>query len=263
MEASRPLVFENRAAAGKPDDHRRPSGYCPFCDVDHLTDIIAREDDRIWLMNKYRTLRDTVQTVVVESAEHDGELSHYPREQCRAIIRFALSCWDQMIASGEYRSVLMYKNFGPLSGGSLNHPHLQVVGLVHDDGYANVVPENLDGLPVFAHGGVEVAVSTKPIMGFFEVNIAMPRAAGPQTRDAFADAIHVTTWYLLNEHHGGRATSYNLFFYHMAGKTICKALPRWVASPYFIGYKLAQVNSPERLEDDARALRRLLETGVR
>lgn len=49
----------------------------------------------------------------------------------------------------------------------------------------------------------------------------------------------------------------------MAGKTICKALPRWVASPYFIGYKLAQVNSPERLEDDARALRRLLETGVR
>ena len=257
-----PLVFDNGVARRKPDDHRRPTGHCPFCDVAHLTDILAREDDRIWLMNKYRTLRDTVQTVIVESAQHDGEFSRYPREQARAVIRFSLSCWDEMIDSGSYRSVLMYKNYGPLSGGSLVHPHLQVVGLLHDDGYADVRPENLTGLPVIRRGDVEVTVSDRPIMGFFEVNVAMPRAAGPFARDAFADAIQGTVGYLLNEHHGGRASSYNLFFYHMAGRTVCKALPRWVASPYFIGYKLAQVNCPERLEEDAAALRARLERAL-
>ena len=40
-----------------------------------------------------------------------------------------------------------------------------------------------------------------------------------------------------------RDRSYNLFFYHLGGRTIAKALPRWVVSPYFVGYRLAQVNA--------------------
>ena len=46
-------------------------------------------------------------------------------------------------------------------------------------------------------------------------------AASDDTRDQaeadlFADAIQVALRYILNEHHGGRAESYNLFFYHLA-----------------------------------------------
>ena len=41
--------------------------------------------------------------------------------------------------------------------------------------------------------------------------------------DLFADAIQVALRYILNEHHGGRAESYNLFFYHLGGRTIAKA----------------------------------------
>ena len=254
-----PLTFMTSVAREKPDDNRRPTGYCPFCDVDHLTNIIERDGDRIWLMNKYRTLADTVQTVIIETSDHDGEIPSYPREKMRAIMRFSLSCWDKMIASGTYRSVLMYKNFGPLSGGSLHHPHLQVVGLEHDDGYEEVRPENFEGLAVYARDGVDVTISLKPIMGFFEVNILMPRAAGASARDIFSDAVQESVRYVMNEHHGGRCTSYNLFFYHMAGKTVCKVVPRWVTSPYFIGYKLAQVNGPDSLALDASALRARLE----
>ncbi|MBE6468443.1 MAG: DUF4931 domain-containing protein [Coriobacteriaceae bacterium] len=290
-----PLIFESAASRGKPDDNRRPTDHCPFCDVGGLQDVLLRERDRIWLMNKYRTLADTVQTVIIESADHDGDLSRYPRRQAREVVRFALSCWDAMAATGAFRSVLMYKNFGPLSGGSLHHPHLQVVGLVGEDGYAEVSEENLGGMPVWKRGDVAVSVSTDPVMGFFEVNVAMERegAGGcgcgdgadvggrcgdgrsganvtavngaddaldaDDAVDIFADAIAATARYLLKEHHGGQCTSYNLFFYPLPGRVVCKVAPRWVASPYFVGYRLSQVDCAAKLESDAADLRRYLE----
>lgn len=273
-----PLVFESAASRGKPDDNRRPTGHCPFCDVEGLEGVLLREGDRIWLMNKYRTLADTVQTVIIESDEHDGDLATYPRGKARAVIRFALACWEAMADTGAFRSVLMYKNFGPLSGGSLHHPHLQVVGLVHEDGYAEVGADNLEGIPVWARGNVEANISTDPVMGFFEVNITMRRAGGRGVNEAgcgdghacdadarggavdtFADAIAATTRYLLEAHHGGRCTSYNLFFYPLPGRVVCKVVPRWVVSPYFVGYRLAQVDCRAKLESDAAELYGYLE----
>ena len=259
------LVFDTKRAQGKPDDNRRPTGYCPFCDTGALESIIRRDGDRIWLVNKFRTLRDTMQTIIIESADHDGDIARYSREENRAVFRFALSCWDETIASGRYASVLMYKNFGPLSGGSLVHPHLQIVGLEHEDGYAALSPEHFEGIDVWARGRVRVTVSTRPIMGFFEVNIIAPRGVSASSRpedaadaDRFADAVQVAVRYVLNEHHGGRATSYNLFFYHMDGTTVCKVMPRWVVSPYYVGYRLAQVNAENSLDLDAARLRELL-----
>ena len=81
------LVFDTHQAQGKPDDNRRPTGYCPFCDTASLTDVIRRDGDRIWLVNKFRTLRDTMQTIIIESSDHHGDISTYPREQNRAIDR--------------------------------------------------------------------------------------------------------------------------------------------------------------------------------
>ena len=259
------LVFDTHRAQGKPDDNRRPTGYCPFCDTAALEGIIRRDGDRIWLVNKFRTLRDTLQTVVIESSDHEGDPSRYSREQNRAVFRFALSCWNEMIASGAYASVLMYKNYGPLSGGSLVHPHLQIVGLEHEDGYAALGPEHFTGIDVWSSGRVRATISTEPIMGFFEVNVIVPEGVAASDSpgdvadaDRFIDAIQVAIRYVLNEHHGGRATSYNLFFYHMDGSTMCKVLPRWVVSPYFVGYRLAQVNAGNSLELDAARLRELL-----
>ena len=50
-----------------------------------------------------------------------------------------------------------------------------------------------------------------------------------------------------------------MFFYHLGGRTIAKALPRWVVSPYFVGYRLAQVNAEMTLDIDAERLRARLE----
>ena len=261
------LVFDVQQASGKPDDNRRPGTACPFCNTEGLTNIIQRDGDCIWLENKFKTLRATRQTVLIESADHDADLVTYEPDELHHVMRFALDCWQQMIDSQQYRSVLMYKNKGPLSGGSLVHPHMQIVGLEQEDGYAALTSANFEGIDVWQRGRVAVNISTEPIMGFFEVNVSAPQgiAASDGARDQaetdlFADAIQVALRYILNEHHGGRAESYNLFFYHLGGRTIAKALPRWVVSSYFVGYRLAQVNAETTLDIDAERLRAHLET---
>lgn len=143
---NQPLKFDYNAAKGKPENIRHPKGYCPFCDVAHLTNILAQEQDRIWLVNKFRTLEDTFQTVVIESSDHEGGPSIYSIEQNRQVFEFAFKCWQKMIDSNQYTSVIMYKNFGPLSGGSLRHPHFQIVGLNDYDVYQNISVENFTGV---------------------------------------------------------------------------------------------------------------------
>ena len=349
--AQEPVVFEVGVSRKKPENIRHKENPCPFCDVPGLTDIFRREGDRIWLMNKYRTLQRTVQTVVIESADHTGDISTYGREENRGVFRFAVGCFYQMLADPRFASVVMFKNYGPLSGGSLLHPHLQIVGFEQANAYARVGPENFGGIEVYTGPDVAVTLSDHPVMGFVEINVGIdaagladaaapvgeksfaaapdapaaagekagepyatdrrrageepcaplaaaaqggasspvasqrlsPRAwdvargkavrrdevpdpalfmpwkpagmprpfcAGPARRvDALADAAHVACRYLLTEHHGGGCTSYNLFFYPVGDKLWLKAMPRWVTSPYCIGYGITQVNYGPYMED--------------
>ncbi|GAF36873.1 galactose-1-phosphate uridylyltransferase [Lentilactobacillus farraginis DSM 18382 = JCM 14108] len=252
MTVNQPLTFDYEAAKGKPENIRHPKGYCPFCDVDHLTNILAKEADRIWLVNKFRTLEDTFQTVVIESSDHEGGPSTYSLEQNRRVFQFAFKCWQKLISSNKYTSVIMYKNFGPLSGGSLRHPHFQIVGLNDYDVYKNVNIQNFTGVSVDKTEGRMITLSTNPIIGFVEINISINQLA---EIDTLADAVHVIVKYLLKDYMGGRLSSYNLFFYRLADRFYCKIVPRFATSPYFVGYKIAQVQNHKRLVEIAAEIR--------
>ena len=126
----------------------------------------------------------------------------YEPDELHHVMRFAPGCWQQMIDSQQYRSVLMYKNKGPLSGGSLVHPHMQIVGLEQEDGYASLASANFEGINVWQQGRISANISTEPIMGFFEINVSAPQgiAASDDTRDQaeadlFADAIRSSALY--------------------------------------------------------------------
>ncbi|MGL5448954.1 MAG: DUF4931 domain-containing protein [Lactococcus cremoris] len=247
-----PLVFNTAIGTKKRNETVVPKEkICPFCDVEHLTGILKTSDHKIWLKNKFPTLKNSMMTVIIESDEHLGDISTYSLEENRDVFSFAFDCWDEMIQSGDYQSVLMFKNFGPHSGGTLRHPHLQVVGLEETDGYAQIAKENFEGVEI-KKNGLTVTLSTRPIMGFVEFNVII---SDLKNVEKLADNVHEMTSYLMTDYMNGRCDSYNLFFHHFDDKYICKIVPRFITSPYFIGYKIPQVNGIEQLEEIAAELR--------
>ena len=248
---NQPLIFDTAIAKDKPENIRHPRDACPFCDPGQLTDIIAQDADRIWLLNKFPTLQATWQTIVIESARHDGDIATYSPVENRAVFAFVLKHWQATIASGRFQSVLCYKSFGPHSGGSLRHPHMQIVGLTAVDGYANVTAANLTGYPALTVDRVQVTVSDQPIMGFVEINVAAPITAVTP----FADAVQQVVQYTLNTYFHGWCDSYNLFFYPQGDQVVAKVVPLFNVSPYYIGYRLAQADTPERMRAIAQEIR--------
>lgn len=210
---------------------------CPFCQVADLRNIVDRQGEKILLKNKYMTLEDTEQLVLIESDRHNGDVSNYEKQEWAAILRYAIDNWEALLKSKAYRSALLYKNFGPESGGSQEHPHMQLIGLKNIAGYTAIRKKNFIGIKLAEKSGVTVNLSEFPIMGFLEINVIW--RTDNQLRIA-AEEIQNVVSYLLNQYYQGRCQSYNLFFYKSDARYICKIVPRFTASPYFVGYKIVQ-----------------------
>ncbi len=232
------LQFRTSIASLKPNSLHHNHA-CPFCEVDQLTDILAREDSIILLKNKYPVIQHAEPLLIIETDECESDLSEYSSAHLNRLMRFAMHHWLQMEASGEYVSVLFYKNHGPLSGGTIRHPHMQIIGL-HDVDYTTSLKQAyFEGLPITASNGLHLNLSTEPMVGFTEFNVIMTDLeALPQ----FAAHIQNTVKFLLNDYHA-RVTSYNLFFYHYNEQFICKIVPRFPTSPLFVGFRLRQVSN--------------------
>ncbi|SFC71751.1 Galactose-1-phosphate uridylyltransferase [Bacillus sp. OV322] len=239
MDHETTLSFEMQIGRQKPSTIRNKQTSCPFCNTSDLENIIDREGDIILLENKFPTLKNTFQTVLIETNQCNGEFSDYPREHLHKLMRFAFRKWEDYEQSGNYKSVLLFKNHGPYSGGTISHPHMQIVGLKHVDYKENISNKNFEGTAIFKTEDVEFNISTNPIMGFYEFNVSIQDI---KHVEKMADCLQNGVHYLKN-HFRSKIESYNLFFYKINGSYKGKIVPRYVASPYFVGYKIPQVSN--------------------
>ncbi|MDR0468838.1 MAG: DUF4931 domain-containing protein, partial [Peptococcaceae bacterium] len=188
--------------------------------------------------NKYPILKDTDPYVLIETADCDSELSLYTEEHLIRVFRMAFDAWHGMLADKRYRSVLFLKNHGPLSGGSLRHPHMQLIGLYDIDYHPNIRRDYFSGPVIHQAGGAVLNISDHPRIGFTEFNVIL------QDEGAFVDfclLLQKAVKYLLQRHHNGQIASYNLFFYTIDGVTCCKVMPRYATTPVYMGYAIPQV----------------------
>lgn len=118
------MGFDVSAARQKPETIRHKEESCPFCDREHLTGVIETEGDMVFLRNKYNVIEGADQFVLIEGRECHSDMPSYTKEHMHALIRFGLRMWQQLKESGRYEAVLFFKNYGPLSGGTIRHPHM-------------------------------------------------------------------------------------------------------------------------------------------
>ncbi len=233
------LIFDSNIGQKKPENIINTDAICPFCHREELTDIIASDGPILLIKNKYPVLVNTVQTVLIETYDCHSDLSLYTKEHLYKVIGFGMEKWQEMIHSGEFSSVLFYKNYGPYSGGTIRHPHMQIVGLKDIDYTSNIDIESLQGFIIHERLGVELNLSQEPKNGFFEFNV---RLSSLENLNQMADYIQIVIHYLLNHFHKN-CKSYNLFFYQLNNKISAKIVPRFVTSPLLIGYSIPQVSN--------------------
>lgn len=233
------LYFLNDISKQKPESIHNKNIACPFCAVEQLTDILEKEGPIIWLKNKFPTLKDTFQTVLIETDNCNDHIATYTKEHMEKLIRFSIHHWLILEESNEFQSVILYKNHGPFSGGSLHHAHMQIIGMKYVDYRQNITDENFQGIIVKQDEQIELNISARPIIGFTEFNIIIEYVSAINQMTHY---IQQTVRYILTDFHKG-CSSYNLFFYHINGKIICKVVPRFVVSPLYVGYKIPQVST--------------------
>ena len=226
--------FDVSLGSQKPENIIDKDAACPFCDVGHLKDIIDTQGDIILLRNKYNVIDGADQFVIIEGRNCHEDMPDYTPEHMHALIRFGLKRWKKLLDSGKYRVVLFFKNYGPMSGGTIRHPHMQLVGFSDLNPDLIFAPKDFDGLPICERNGVVLNASTRPRVGFGELNI-LPRPDADA--DTLADFIQVAVDYMMH-HFSKRCNSYNIFFYHDRDRFYVKVMPRFATSPLFIGYNI-------------------------
>ena len=245
------IGFDISVGRQKPENIIHKNAACPFCDTEHLTDIVDTEDDMILLRNKYNVLENADQFVLIESRRHNADIPDYSREKMHRLLRFAVRHWEAMEQSGKYAAVLFFKNHGPLSGGTIRHPHMQIVGLPTFHLEAAYHPEEFLGIPVITRDGVEMNLSTYPRLGFIEFNVVPENS---RSIDTVADFVQIAVDFLMH-HFTKNCQSYNIFFYREHGMLRAKIMPRFATSPLFIGYNIRL--RPNNLEEMARKVQEI------
>ncbi|MBU3110048.1 DUF4931 domain-containing protein [Clostridium lacusfryxellense] len=239
MSSNRHLKFSFNIGKTKPNSIRNKKTPCPFCNREALTDIIDEDGQFILVKNKYPTLEDTHMTVLIETSSCDVDIRMYDKEYMRSLLRFGVRHWLDMEKSGDYKSVIFYKNHGPYSGGTINHAHMQIVGLKSIDYKEFLKDEFFEGIVINDSDGCVLNVSTKPKVDFTEFNIIINDI---NNLDIMADNIQKVASYILKDFYV-KCDSFNLFFYEWKGSIICKVIPRLITSPLFIGFNISQVTS--------------------
>ncbi|WP_378953472.1 DUF4931 domain-containing protein [Pelosinus sp. sgz500959] len=233
------LIFDSNIGKNKPENIINATATCPFCHREELTDILASDGSILLIKNKYPVLINAFQTVLIETDDCNSDLSLYSKDHLYKVIGFGVKKWQEMIRSGDFSSVLFYKNYGPYSGGTIRHPHMQIVGLKDIDYTDNITIESLQGFIIHEKDGVELNLAQEPKNGFFEFNV---RLGSLEYVNQMADYIQIVIHYLLNHFHKN-CKSYNLFFYQINDEISVKIMPRFVTSPLLIGYSIPQISN--------------------
>lgn len=241
------IRFDMKVGRNKPENIIHRENDCPFCHPEGLTDIYATDEGGIILLkNKYDVLENADQLVLVETDRCGVDMPDYSTEHMRRVIRFGVSKWLEMEASSKYSAVIFFKNHGHLSGGTMRHAHMQLVGFRGTDPSLFPAEEDFEGLPIAEKNGALLNAATRPRLGFGEFNLI----AAPDALNGLADLMQKTVAYVCDRFKKSE-DSYNIFFYHAGEKIAAKIMPRFPTSPLMIGYDLRILpsNLPEIVED--------------
>lgn len=228
------IKYDTSIGRQKPDNLFHGGKDCPFCDKENLTNIVEVRNDMILLKNKYNVIQGADQLVLIESDCCSIDIPQYSKEKMHNLISFGMEYWEKMLNSYLYQSVVFFKNYGIFSGGTIRHPHMQLIGFPKLNTELIPITREFDGEIIAESNGVILNVSVAPRIGFWELNI-IPN--NDNAINTIADFIQISVDFFMNKFKA-RSQSYNIFFYNHHNRKYIKVMPRFATSPIYIGYNI-------------------------
>jgi UDPglucose--hexose-1-phosphate uridylyltransferase len=72
--------------------------------------------------------------IIIESPKHDRDLAHAPQAEAEAVLQTCHARYRALADSGEFATILLFRNSGIRAGASLPHPHTQLVAMTQVTG---------------------------------------------------------------------------------------------------------------------------------
>jgi len=225
----------------KPNTVFEPNQACPFCHKETMDQnvLLNRMNSFIWIENKYPTLDNTYQTVLLEHTDCGENISTYEKSYLYQLIEWSLSKWEELENSGKFKSVLFFKNHGKQADSSIQHAHMQLIGLCDIDYREELTSSQFEGITIAQKEGVTFNVSTRPVSEFYEFNVMVEESLFTHV---FSDFLQDAVTYILTDLNLVHQ-SFNIAFYKWEGKLIAKIISRKPASILLLGYGISQVPS--------------------
>ena len=96
-----------------------------------------------------------------------------------------------------------------MSGGTIHHPHSQIVGFKDYDYHEDIKPFHFVGPTIFEEDGLTITLSKRPIIGFLR---SKSHLEGPEKLEKFVRCMQTTAHYFMHSFIRFN-DSYNIFFY--------------------------------------------------
>jgi hypothetical protein len=212
---------------------------CPFCSFTSLRKegrVLDERTDLLWIRNKFGTLKEADQTVLVETEDCGEDFSTYSPEKAVDVLGFAIGSWHSFLRKPEYQSALLFKNAGPLSGASIHHAHMQIVGLKSFDPNTDHPRSSFGGIPIFSDSTVSLRLADKPNTEFYEFNLQLKSL---DSLDSFARCVQSVTDHILGVLNP-RHKSFNYAFYLVDNDVHMRIFVRFPTSIFHLGYGISQ-----------------------
>lgn len=239
MEEKYNIVLKTELAQKKPHTvGNKQANNCPFCNKNGIqTEHILKETEEfVWFKNKFPTLEDTDQTLILETMSCDEDITTYSKEYLHRLFDFVFARRTEMIHTGKYKEVILFKNHGIQSCSSIHHAHIQLVGLEKTSYQKQLIEDFLEGSVIYENEKTKVTVSKTPSSEFYEFNIVWEKDV---TDKKHIDWLQYIVQFILQTKFKN-TTDYNIVFHETETQGIFKVYPRKPNSILFIGFGLRQ-----------------------
>lgn len=250
------LIMDVEKRKKKPNTVLNKELQCPFCE-DKVPEVITdglmldERETMYWAENKFPILKDTYQTLIVESKKCGEDLTTYSEDYAKELFTFIFSSREKLKRSGDFKEVLFFKNHGKFSGSTIAHSHSQIIGLKDITYNYSEIEDSVKGPVIFENEHVTVTVSDLPRAESYEFNITW--AKDDYTQE-YVRWIQTLVSYISSVKN---YDSYNLLFHETSDRNIMKVIPKRTNSIFYIGYGIKQVSND--LTQVAKEIREYIE----